>query len=226
MLIDYQVLLLSLVRDDVNVITPADIDRAIQLAVVRYSTDFPLNTLVDLTPNGTQKIPLPVNWMAGFSRLVDIEYPLNAFPPYLLTAEEFCLYQEIVSGAPLFVVLFDFVPDETVRVTYTLPHTVTLTVDTINPMHREAVTCWAAALCCDQLAAYYASASDSTIQADHVQRNSQSADYARLAKNYRSRYFSDLAVNEQKTVSASAVVDLDLQDSRGRDRFTHSNRFR
>jgi hypothetical protein len=230
MLSDYQALLTSLVRDDNAVITPTDIDRAIQLAVVRYSTDFPLNTLVDLTPNGTQKLPLPVDWRVGFSRLVNIEYPLNAFPPYLLSAEEFCLYQQVVAGTtPLafeFTVLFDFVPDETVRVTYTVPHSLTTLVDTVNPMHCEAVTCWAAALCCDQLASYYASASDSTIQADHVQRNSQSADYARLAKNYRARYFSDLAVNEQKTVSASAVVDLDLQDSRGRDRFTHSNRFR
>jgi hypothetical protein len=222
MLSDYQALLTGLVRDDNNVITTTDIDKAIQLAVVRYSTDFPLLKVTDLASNGTSNLPVPTDWVAEFSSIVSIEYPLGGFPPHVMDAERYCLYQQ-PSGLS---VLFVFIPTDAVRLTYTLPHTVTTLIDTINLYHQEAVTCWAAAWCCDQLASYYASASDSTIQADHIQRNSQSADYARLAKNYRTRYFSVLGIKENKLVAASAVVDLDLQNSRGQDRFIHSNRNR
>jgi hypothetical protein len=222
MLVDYQTLLATLVRDDNNVITLDDMNSAIQLAVVRYSNDFPLATVVDLASNGTATLSFPVDWSLGFSAVSAIEYPPNAFPPTLLESERYGCYQ-----APTGVILrFDFIPVEIVRVTYTLPHTVSETVDTIKPIHREGVLCWAAAWCCDQLAAYYASASDSTIQADHVQRNSQSADYARLAKTYRARYFSELAIEEKKLGAASAVVDWDLKGSLGQDRLNHSNRYR
>ena len=222
MLIDYQTLLGRLVRDDNAVITTADIDNAIVLAVIRYSSDFPLAKVADLTPNGLSYLPLPVDWMSGFSVIASIEYPLAAFPPCLLDGEQYYLHQS-PSGM---TVVFPFIPTDTVRLSYTLPHTVTTLIDTISPQVREAVTCWAAAWCCDQLSSYYASASDNTFQADHVQRNSQSADYARLAKNYRTRYFSELGIKEDKQVAASAVVDLDLKNSRGQDRFIHSNRYR
>jgi hypothetical protein len=222
MLTDYQTLLRSMVHDDSNVITTTDIDKAIQLAVVRYSSDFPLMKVTDLTANGLSMLSVPVDWVAGFSAIANIEYPLGGFPPNELDAEQYCLYQ-----SSLFLnVLFVFIPTDTVRLTYTLPHTVSNTVDTIKLMHQEGVLCWAAAWCCDALASYYATANDSTIQADHVQRNSQSADYARLAKSYRSRYFSELGIKEDRKIGASAVVDLDLQNSRNQDRFIHSNRYR
>jgi hypothetical protein len=222
MLIDYQTLLNSLVRDDKAIVTATDIDKAIQLAVVRYSTDFPLLKIADLASNTTANLPVPTDWDTGFSSIASIESPLGGVPPTVLNVEQYCLYSDPTG----MTVLFAFIPTDTVRLSYTLPHTVTDTIDTIKPLYREAVTCWAAAWCCDQLASYYASASDSTIQADHVQRNSQSADYARLAKNYRERYFSELGIEEKKLVSASAVVDLDLQNSRNQDRFIHSNRYR
>ena len=222
MLIDYQSLLSGLVRDDNNVITPTDIDKAILLAVMRYSLDFPLGKVADLTASGSPFLSMPVDWATGFSGIVSIEYPLAAFPPCLIEAENYYLYP---APSGLTVVL-SFTPTDTVRLSYTLPHTVTTLIDTINPMHRVAITCWAAAWCCDQLSSYYASASDSTIQADHVQRNSQSADYARLAKTYRTRYFSELGIKEDRQIGASAVVDLDLKNSRGQDRFIHTNRYR
>ncbi len=222
MLSDYQALLTSLVRDDTGVITQTDSDRAIQLAVLRYATDFPLVKIADLASNGTSRLPVPNDWVPGFSDIAYIEYPINAVPPSVQDVDQYCLYQDLNS----LNVLFTFVPDSTVRLTYSLLHTVTSVADTINVLHREPVTCWAAALCCDQLAAHYASASESTIQADHVQRNSQSADYARLAKDYRARYFSGLAIQQNKQTGASVVVDLDLKNSVGQDRFTHSNRYR
>ncbi|MCX7067331.1 MAG: hypothetical protein NTW85_06535 [Methylococcales bacterium] len=222
MLSDYQTLLSRLVRDDNAVITTTDIDKAIQLAVVRYSCDFPLSKVVDLASNNTNMLPLPVDWTLGISSIASVEYPIGSFPPIVMTPEKYCLYQNPVGIGLLFL----FTPDSAVRLTYCVPHTVTTLVDTINSLYREGVVCWAAAWCCDQLSSYYASASDSTIQADHVQRNSQSADYARLAKNYRERYFSELGVEEKKLIASSAVVDLDLQNSRGQDRFSHSNRYR
>lgn len=222
MLSDYQTLLSRLVRDDNAVITTTDIDNAILLAVMRYSGDFPLEKTADLTANGLSYLLLPTDWVRGFSSITSIEYPLNTFPPCLLESEQYYLHP-----APLgMTVVFAFIPTDTLRLSYTLPQSVTTTVDTVNPFHREALLCWAAAWCCDQLSSYYATASDSTIQADHVQRNSQSADYARLAKTYRTRYFTELGIKEDRQLGASVVVDLDLKNSHGQDRFIHLNRYR
>jgi hypothetical protein len=99
-------------------------------------------------------------------------------------------------------------------------------MDTIPANNREALTCWAAAYCLDQLAAFAAGVTESTIQAGQVQRGSQTRDYAARANALRTRYILELGIDEKRSVAAGVVVNLDLKNSRGQDRFTHPNRFR
>jgi hypothetical protein len=111
-------------------------------------------------------------------------------------------------------------------VAYTIPHTLNATVDTIPLYHREGVASWAAAICCEQLSSWFANAGDSTLTADRVERLSQSKDYAARARTLRTRYLDEIGVQEKKTGAAGTVVNLDLKNSFGQNRFTHSNRFR
>jgi hypothetical protein len=222
MLSDYQTLVVKAVRDDSNIITAEDIDSAIALAVIRYSQDRPRKVVADIAANGTSVFSLPDDFDVDVSQILSIEYPLGSMPPELLESDRYQLYQS-PSATEL---LFMFAPSSAFRLTYSISHILTDLTDTLPVKHREAVTCWAAAYCCDQLASFYAQASDSTIQADHVQRNSQSKDYANQAKAFRNRYLSEVGVEEKRFTAAGTVVDLDLKSSLGRDRLIHTNRLR
>lgn len=221
MLNDYQALVASLIRDDGGAISSVQLDNTIALAVSRYSTNFPRVLVADLSSNGTALLALPNDWLNEVSTVQSVEYPI-VFPPLELEATHYQIYQTPTA----YNLGFDFIPTGSVRLRYSVLHSVTDSVDTIPLTCREAVCYLAAASCCEQLAAYYASASDATIQADHVQRNSQSKDYLNLAKAYRSRYFTLLGIKETTLHGASSVVDWDLNNSLGQDRFNKPNRLR
>lgn len=222
MLADMLVLVQSAVRDDSQVVTPEDYLAAIALAVSRYSSDRPRYWVVDVPASGSDSLPLPDAWELDFSNLISVEYPIGEFPPEIWDADQYVLYQA-PSG---WLIRLAFAPMSDVRLTYSIAQVLTELEDTIPLTHREAVACWEAASCCDQLASFYANASDSTIQADRVERQNQSRDYAARAKVLRSRYLSELGVDEKKSAPAGVVVDLDLTDSFGNDRFIHGRRYR
>ncbi|MDD5271085.1 MAG: hypothetical protein PHU14_00070 [Methylovulum sp.] len=222
MLADLLALVKTAVRDDAAVISDDDYVSAISMAVNRYSADRPRYLVEDLTANGTAILDLPSGWQVGFSIVISLEYPLDNFPPEMVDTGDYLLYQAPV-GEQLRLA---YAPDSAVRMTYTQAHVLDDSTDTLPVPHREAIMSWAAAACCEQLASYYASASDSTIQADRVERLSQSRDYANRAKTLRERYTNELGVDDKKSAPAGVVVNWDLQDSRGNDRFTHSKRWR
>lgn len=221
---DYQILVDELVRDDAGKIATPERDRAIGLAVGRYGKDRPRVVMEDVTADGTNILPLPASWVAGKTYLASLEYPVGEYPistidPELLgvvrtpTGQEIRLVGAIANGA-------------TVRATIHLPHTLDSSTDTLLEDDREAVASYAAALLLDQLASLYAANQDSTIQADSVEHRSQSAEYAARARALRARYFDALGIDPKRQVAASATVNLNLADSRGRDRLTHPGRNR
>lgn len=222
MLADLVELIRQSVRDDANLITVDDIGVAAGLAVARYSLDRPREIVEDLAPSGTDTLPLPTLWQDDFSHVVSVEYPFGLFPPEFLDNDLHLVYQAPTGK----VFRLGLVPTSGVRATYTIAHTLNDTVDTLPIKHREAIACWAAAFCYDQLAGYYAGATDTMMQADSVRRNEQSRDYAKRAETLRKRYINELGLEDKKNAAAGMVVDLDLKTSYGTDRFTHRNRFR
>lgn len=223
-LADYQTLVDDLVRDDTGKIAAADRDEAIARAVARYSKDRPKEKVEDVVAAGGNFLALPAGWQADFSEIRSIEYPVGDVPPTLIHQDDYGFYR---SPTELKLVLVDSLPaGATVRYTYTIRHQVDVANDTIRADDREPVCAYGAAMLLEQLAAWFTGSSDSTIQADSVERRSKGADYAARARTMRTRYFDELGLDPKRSVAAGVVVDLDATDSQGRDRLLHPRRFR
>lgn len=224
MLSDYQTLATELVRDDAGRIQTAERDRAIQLAVQRYSKDKERLKVEDVVATGVNTLPLPAAWEADVSELRSLEYPVGQVPPQYLQNERYSLYQ--LPASTVIMLLDAVAAGATIRAAYTITHVVSTTVDSIAVKDREPVACWASALLCDQLAAFYSGGTDSTIQADSAPGQSRAQEYSARATKLRKRYLDELGINDKRNVAAGAVVNLDARDSQGRDRLTHPARHR
>ncbi len=217
---DYQALTTDLTRDDLGKVTTTQRDTAIASAVRRYGDDRPRTRVDDVTASGANKAPLPAGWQAGFSRLATIEWPVGNVPPDYLDADRCSIYRD-ASQADSIMLLDAVGVGATLRVSYTIRHLVDVSNDTVPEEDREAVCCWAAALLCDQLAAFYSGQGDSTIQADAVDHGGRAREYAQRASSLRKRYLSALGLDERKNVAHGVMVNLDLPASDGGDRLTH-----
>jgi hypothetical protein len=223
-LTDYQTLVTEFARDDAGRIQTAERDRAIQLAVQRYSKDIERVKVEDKVVTNGNTLALPSAWEADASELRSLEYPIGMVPPAYLSNERYGLYQ---NPTAIVIMLLDAVAaGASIRVTYTITHVVSTVADSIPVKDREPVSCWAAALLCDQLAAFYSGGSDSTIQADSSPGQTRAQEYSARAKTLRKRYLDELGIDDKRNVAAGAVVNLNATDSQGRDRLTHPARFR
>jgi len=223
-LIDYQALVDSLVRDDAEKITPADRDKAIGLAVVQYSKDRPKDKSEDVIAAGGHYLPLPVNWETDFSSLKAVEFPTDEVPPNYFESGVYSMYNH-PTGLKIQSKHY-FTANDTARLHFTIKHTLTKTTDNIPEDDELAVASWAAAVLCDQLASFYSGSSDSTIAADTVEHASKAKDFAIRANSLRKRYHDHLGIDPKRNTAAGVVVDLDMKNSRGRDRLQHPGRFR
>jgi hypothetical protein len=225
MLSDYQTLVTELVRDDAGKIAAAEKDRAIDLAVKRYSKDRPQVKVEDLTPESANLLPLPASWESDFSELRSLEYPIGDVPPTLIEPGRYEFYR---SPTALKIQVLDAVAvaANNVRASYTIKHVVSASADTIPIQDREPVACWAAAILADELAAFYSGGTDSSVQADSVEQRSKAEEYAARARTLRKRYHDELGIEEKKAAPAGVVVNLDQPDSRGEDRLLHLRRYR
>lgn len=219
MLIDIRNLAADLTRDDSGRLSSDDIDKAVGLALQRYSQDRPQAKVQDVTPTTTTVLPLPAAWETGFSEISALEYPIGENPPSYIPTDRYCLYQD---PSAITIRVIDGVDvTKSVRVGYGIAHVVSATVDTIPLKHREAVSCWAAACLCGQLASWYSSGSDSTIQADSVQQRSKAQEYAARALSLRKQYENEIGVQEKRNVAAGAVVELRKESSTGSPHLSH-----
>lgn len=220
MLADYQQIVMNLARDDGGKVSSLQRDEAIDLAVKRYSQDRPREKVEDITPASAHLLPLPDAWEAEFSALVALEHPIGEHPPSWIPAEKTEFYRT-PSALQIRVIAGVTVAADSVRATYTVRHVVSPTEDTIPVHHREPVACWAAAMLCDQLAAYYSAGTDSSIQADSVEQRSKAQEYASRAKSLRKRYLDELGIEDKRGQPSGAVAELRRPDSWGGERLLH-----
>ena len=225
MLTDYEKQVESFVRDDSGRLDQGeDFDRAIALAVQRYSKDRPQTKVEDLRPSDTHTLPLPVAWETDFSAIASLEYPIGQRPRITIESGRWELYRDPTTVT---IKLQDAIDaSHQVRATFSIAHVLDATHDTIPVADREAVSCWAAAILCDELAAFYSGGTDSTIQADSVRQQSKSQEYATRAKALRKRYLDELGVEDKRSEPGAAVVVVTPTDSRGQPRITHSAEYR
>lgn len=208
-LADFQSLVSNLIRDYSGEIADADRDQALSLAVTRYSTDRPLTRIEAVQSGGTSALPLPAGWEDSFSALRALAIPGNGEiagkVEQTITGTVIRTAAAIRSGTDI-------------HVSFTVQHVLSENDDTIPPADREAVASWAAALLLEQLASYYAGAKQSTIDADSVDWQSKSRDFAGRAARLRKLYQDHLGIDPKRNVPAAAVVDLNRPNSLGRSR--------
>lgn len=221
MLAELRDLVDDLVRDSATWVTPEQRERAIGLALVRYSADRPREIVEDVISAGGATLPLPAEWSPGESDLSGIETPVGADP---LPADAWRMYRT-PAGIEIRLVGYSLAAGDVARLTYSAPHIVSDTQNTIPRAHREAVACYAASLLAEQVATAHAGTSDATIAADSVDHTHPAREWAKRAKEYRNRYFATLGVEitaqgvEKPSMDAAGVVvDLDLPTLHGRGR--------
>lgn len=212
-----QVLIDSLVRDENAKITPNQRDDAIALAVETYSGYRPRKAVEDVTSvAGGQELALPSAWVADFSALSSLEYPIGDVPPSVIAVDEYSFYQ---TPSTQVIQLINALPaGAIVRATFGIKHTVSTVADTIPTGDRETFCKIAAAHLCDQLAAFYSNNSDSTIAADTVDHKSQAAEYRALANKYRKDFQNALGVDEKTPRPSGVVVAFPQRNSHGGSR--------
>jgi len=117
------------------------------------------------------------------------------------------------------------------RFTYTVPHTLNDTTNTIVDNDIEAVVALAASLCFWALAAKFAQNIDSTLDADVIDYQRKSDTYVNLAKEKMSLYNTLMGIGAESKGNAAATAgtvqkDLDILFPWGEDYLTHPMRQR
>lgn len=219
MLGDYQDLVDDMVRDDAGHVSPEQRDKAIALAVARYSQARPRQAMEDVPGTGTT-LALPAGFVDGFSDVTGLEYPVGRVPPTVIARDRWTLY---LGPDGLEIMTLDAFSG-TVRVRYTVQHVLGATVDTLPAGDRETVAKYAASLVCEQLAALYAGDTDPTIGVDRMQGQSRSQAFAARAREYRKQYQLALGIEDKTSAPAGAVVQLRGDDSLGNPRLFHPAR--
>lgn len=227
-LTDYQSKINATVQDDAGHLTTTERDLFLQEAVRRYSKDRPQVKTTDITGAGSFNITLPTDWLRDFSSVVSIWYPYKS-------TDQTPLYLErsawIIVETPTAQVLrlLEDTPStsETLRLTYTVPHTLSATANTIPDADFDAVCDLGSAFYCRALAAKYAQTSDATIGADAVNYRTKSQEYSALAKALAAAYDSHIGKKEGDTTRAASVTqEWDVDFSTGDDRIVHRRKLR
>lgn len=206
MLSDFQNIVDDYVRDEAGEISTESRDRAIGLAVARYSTDRPRPALAQIEAVAGDLQPLPAEWDDAFSALSWVKSadgaPLPAAVELTLDGERIRLGASVEAGADM-------------TVAFNRLHEVSEATDTVPFRDREAVGCWAASLLLEQLASLYSGAQQSTLDADAVNFQSKGAEFARRAGRMRQHYLDQLGIDPKRNVASGVVTDLDQRASDG-----------
>lgn len=204
---DYQNLVDMMVRDETGTITGVDRDKAIQMAVIRYSTDRPRDIVENVVGDGSGFLSYPPSWQGGISQLIKVgELEFDEVPT--VDGNKIVVSRPVIDG-------------EQVNVRFTTGHVLDEASDTIPLSDQEAIANYAAHILLNQLASAYTGTQKTTISSDSADHGSRNRDYAARAKDCRNLYLDHMGLNEKRTEAAGVVVDWDRGSSDGRDRLIH-----
>lgn len=189
----------ELVKDQASALASGEIDNAILAAVKRYSRHKPQSLVHELAGNGGYDYSLPDDWVQGFSRITQVEYPYDTQCPNVIPQENWILFLKLVNGTQTLVLrflTFSPVAGEFARIIYTIPHVVNDSASTVPDIDSDAVCCLAASYCCGVLSRKYSQTSDPTIAADVVNYAAKASSYASRAKELFQAYLDQLGLTE------------------------------
>lgn len=220
---DHLALIASMVRAEGTSLTDEDWIRALGVAVVRYSKDRPRALVADVVSPGGVVLDPPTGWVGGQSQVILLETPIDAVPPVVIGPSGMTV-EEVpsVEGNRWRIRLFRALAvGAAVRVRWTAPHTVDEVIDTVPMVDQEAVAAYAAAHVLEGLAAEKSADIDPSISAADVRQASIAGEYAKRAKDLRTRYYTALSLDSERIAPAGAVVAVSRPASSGLGRLTH-----
>ena len=174
-------------------LSPGALEMHLAEAVRHYSRYAPRLRVRDYVGDGAIfDFTLPADWAPEFSRIRQVEYPLGEKKPQLLETDDYLLYL----GAQGYVLRLLDVPADgkTVRIAYTIPHSLNLQEDTIPSSHRRPVVCLAAALVAHNLAAKYAGFTDPSLAADVINYRTKQREYTDIARQLEACFYTFFGV--------------------------------
>lgn len=207
-LADIQQLVMDLVPDqDVN-LTPDVRSRAIEQAVLHYSSDLPRDDRVDMAwPVRGVFADAPDGWQADAGirsatwRLgPDAPHPVFIVA-YRKTTGDWGLESSIILPA-----------GASVQLHRTVLHLLSDAEDTIPVAHRLPVAAWAACLLCRQLATRFSAERESMLGADMAQTESRARAYANRAKEWCAAYYLGLGLvdPQQRNVASDSATAVSV----------------
>lgn len=214
---DYIALFDLYVKPETDAISEADKILIIETATRIYSQYKSLIKYYDITgDDSSQSWDVPDDWENEYSELLKIEYPQGELPPEYDQEEqiEWDIYYDQDNEKWLFRLIEDTPSaSETVRLKYTIRHTLNETTNTIPDCDFEIVSKIAASEGCKTLAAYYGKTSDQSIEADVVNYSNKSSEYRHLAKMYEEQWKELLGISDKGIDAGSTWVDWDIKST-------------
>ncbi len=204
------------IQDDASYLTQAEKDDAIDQAALTYSKHSPREIVYDITGDGGYDYAPPPGWITGFSELLTVEQnPDDNQNPEegLLDRERFHVYDAPTGERLRFVDLTPTTSD-TMRVRYSMLHTLDAAGSTIPGIDELAVADLAASYALRQLAARFAQASDTTMSADVADFGGRVQMYTALSDRLLRQYRDHVGVGTGEDAGeAPAVVFRDFDDN-------------
>lgn len=171
------------------------IDLAIQNAVRDYSRSVPHVVVADLDGADVPYFDLSAieDWVAGFSSLMEVEYPALDVPddtnfPELLDPQRD--WREYATATATYLHMLNSSPavGEVVRVIFTTPHVLGGDINTISTQDYSAVLDLAASYACLVAASRAAASHDGQIRSTGVRYGDAQSRWLEAAKYWETRY--------------------------------------
>ena len=190
----FNALVLSRVPDVDSIMDSDERDAAVLAGLETYNQHRKRTVVVDAAGENDAELALPAAWVADYSELKAVEYPVDNVPPTMLDHDTYEVYQKPASTV---IMLHQHTPadTETVRLTITVPYEIDADSSTLPAAHEKALADLSAGHLCEWVSAHYSSAHDSTLAVDSADHQSQGREFAARAKRFRTLGLAALGIS-------------------------------
>lgn len=221
------------IRDGAAILSAPDIDKLIDRAAEVYKRKKPLDTVIELTGDGSGDFL--VSDLTGFDEEISgdpkIEFPVTASgEPEFLDRRNWTFYRKPAPDGLVIRVSVGIGAGEAVRFHFKGDHSITAGGSTIPASDFYAFCKLGAAEGCDDLAQHFTETGESALfqGMSGAYYQSKAGEYEKRAKKLRTQANEAFGAgaNESGPAAASVTRNWDTTNSQGGDRLTHRRRYR
>jgi len=203
---EYQDRLRSLIPNAEDELDDTSATRSAVIAAVRtYSRLKPRHLAYDYAgDSATYSFDLPSTFIYDWSIVEGVEYPQGEQTPTYLDTNLFMLYGGTAGNFQLRL-LQTPATGYTARMSYTAPHTVDNTTDTVPSADFEAICQLAASMLASELASLYGGTRKSTYEANMVNYRAKSDEWRGISRHFLLNFKMLMGIDAKSSVPAAAV---------------------